>query len=442
MRNLDLEPLLARAPRWKPYLIRLERVTRFERAIGQKAGHDRLSPVKWTLQDGLGRNRIFPFSFPVMASLWTRPDSKYLIACFTARDGRQLKRSTKTTDRRKAMKLAEQFEQEANAKRTAIQARRVISSLYKDLSGEELASQTLREFVTSFLSRKKPEVTQSTYAYYNGNLTRFLTSLGDRADKDIAEITRHDLTVYRNSLAETLNGKTVNHTMQCIKGLFREAKKDGFIVDDPGEFVEAVKARSVEVRRPFTLDEVKAVMAIANDEWRSMIKFGFYTGQRLSDIARLTWNNIDLKRGEIRIVTQKTGRRQLLPIAAPLLTHIESLTVSDDRNQPLHPTALGHVERTGKTGRLSNQFADLLISAGLRTAVKHDQEKGRDAARAKHELSFHALRHTATTLMKDGGIPASVVQDFIGHDDEAMSAHYTHTGTEALKKAAEALPDI
>lgn len=375
-----------------------------------------------------------------MASLWKRPDSKYWIACYTTPDGRQLKRSTKTTDKLKAKRLAETFEQEARTKRTAIQARRVLTGIYRDLSGEELPSQSVREFVTNYLVRKKPEVSLSTYAYYNGNLTRFLTWLGARADKDLSELSRTDLTVYRNHLAASLGGKTVNHTMQCIKSLFREAKKDGLIVDDPGEFVEAVKHRSDDVRRPFKLDELRAVLAVADDEWRSMIRFGLYTGQRLSDIAALTWNNIDLQKQEIRLQTRKTGRRIIIPIAAPLLAHVEKLPAGDDPRQPVHPTAFGYLERTGKTGRSSNQFADLLTAAGLRASNPHDQEKGRSAIRAKHELSFHSLRHTATSLMKEAGIPASVVQDFIGHDDEAMSAHYTHTGTDALKKAAAALP--
>jgi integrase len=31
-----------------------------------------------------------------------------------------------------------------------------------------------------------------------------------------------------------------------------------------------------------------------------MIRFGLYTGQRLSDIAALSWNNINLAKGELR----------------------------------------------------------------------------------------------------------------------------------------------
>lgn len=32
--------------------------------------------------------------------------------------------------------------------------------------------------------------------------------------------------------------------------------------------------------------------------------------------------------------------------------------------------------------------------------------------------------------------------ELIGHDSEKMSEHYTHVGQEAMRKAAEALPDL
>lgn len=38
--------------------------------------------------------------------------------------------------------------------------------------------------------------------------------------------------------------------------------------------------------------------------------------------------------------------------------------------------------------------------------------------------------------------PQAVVLELIGHDSEQMSQHYTHVGMEALKKAADALPDL
>jgi len=41
-----------------------------------------------------------------MASVVRRAKSRFWTACYTARDGRQLKKSTKTTDRRAAVQIA------------------------------------------------------------------------------------------------------------------------------------------------------------------------------------------------------------------------------------------------------------------------------------------------------------------------------------------------
>jgi integrase len=55
------------------------------------------------------------------------------------------------------------------------------------------------------------------------------------------------------------------------------------------------------------------------------------------------------------------------------------------------------------------------------------------------EISFHALRHTTTSLMKNAGISPAVVQDIIGHDSEAISAHYTHIDDAAKRSALQKL---
>ena len=71
------------------------------------------------------------------------------------------------------------------------------------------------------------------------------------------------------------------------------------------ERVTLLKRRDRFERRPFTIDELKRILKVADDEWRGMILFGLYTGQRLGDIATLTWQNLDLQRAELRLVTTK-----------------------------------------------------------------------------------------------------------------------------------------
>jgi hypothetical protein len=105
--------------------------------------------------------------------------------------------------------------------------------------------------------------------------------------------------------------------------------------------------------------------------------------------------------------------------------------------------AFATVHRQSRSGNLSNQFADLLAQAGLRDKSPHRSKgKGCGSHRASNRLSFHSLRHTAVSLLKDAGIPEAVVMELVGHDSKAMSAHYTHVGAEALEKAVAALPEI
>jgi len=52
---------------------------------------------------------------------------------------------------------------------------------------------------------------------------------------------------------------------------------------------------ALAIKRPFILNELRAVLDVADLEWKSMILFGLYTGQRLADIATLRWNKIRIQ---------------------------------------------------------------------------------------------------------------------------------------------------
>ena len=187
-----------------------------------------------------------------------------------------------------------------------------------------------------------------------------------------------------------------------------------------------------------------AVLSVADGEWKSMILFGLYTGQRLSDIAGLIWANLDLQARELRLVQRKTGKRINLPLAGSLLAHVESLPSSDDPSTPIHPRAYALMERVGRVAGLSGQFADLLAQAGLRNQQPHRRThgKGSGIGNSQAGISFHSLRHSAVSFLKESGVPESVVMEMVGHDSVEISRHYTRSGKEAMIRAAEAFPDL
>jgi integrase len=377
-----------------------------------------------------------------VASITKKPRSRYWFACFRDLQGKQRRLSTKQTDRKKAMKVAEQYEQISQHKVPVHTVRQTLAELAREAYGETFPSATVREFIEAWLKNKAPPVVaRSTHDFYRKSMMKFLEFLGPAAELDLSAVTRRMITEFRNKVAQKASATTTNHDLKSIKLLFRSARRDGYIIEDPSEFVESVRKSSEDARRPFTVSEIRSVIDVADKEWKSLVLFGLYTGQRLADLASLRWDNIDLTRNEIRIKTRKTGKRLSIPMALPLKTHIESLAVG--REGYLHPKAAATVTSQKRSGTLSNQFADVLAQAGLRDKAPHRSKgKGRDAKRSSNGLSFHALRHTAVSLLKDAGIPEAVVMELVGHDSKAMSAHYTHVGTEALAKAVAALPEI
>jgi len=381
-----------------------------------------------------------------MASIRQRAGTKFWFACFTLPNGRRVQRSTKEANRKKAQQIADKWEAVTRARVTARQTQKVIADLYRAITGEHLVFPTVREYFDSWVARKKPETAPSTYRFYHDKARRFVNWLGNRADQQIALITRDDILEFRVAELARVAPRSVNHSIKFLRMVFKTAKEDGKYHDEnPAAGVKVAKLRDASRRRGFTIPEIKRVLKIANDEWRSLICFGLYTGQRIGDLARLTWQNVDLDRDEIRFVSRKTGRTMIIPIAPPLRTQIESLPAGDDTQQPLHPRAFASVEKSGGVKTLSRQFYELLADAGLAKTKAHrktESAPGRDGARELSQISFHSLRHTATSLMKNAGINASVVMDIIGHESEAISAHYTHIDEETKRKAIALLPAI
>ena len=379
-----------------------------------------------------------------MATVIKQPTSQFWTAVFRDSDGKQCKRTTRETNKRRAQAVADQFERAAQGKGNLQRIAQSWRDFVREHYGATLPSSTVREYCENWLALRKVETALATHRRYRNAIDHWLAFLRSDAGRGMDEITREQITAFRNQrLAESAT-LTANTELKIIKMIFRNARQEDYLLKDPAEAVKTVKNRQSVERRPFTIDELRAILSLADPEWQSLIKFGLYTGQRLGDLASLTWTQIDLERGVIRMTTRKTGKPLQIPIATPLREHLLSMPSSDDPRAPVHPRAHATISaQFERVGTLSNQFSDLLIAAGLRGAQPHRSKGiGRSGKRVGSDLSFHSLRHTAVSLLKDAGVPDAVVMALVGHESSAMSMRYTHVGIDALTKAAETLPEL
>jgi len=379
-----------------------------------------------------------------MASLRRLPGSRYFIGCFTDHTGKRIQRSTKSTSRQAAMKIVMEWEGVTRAHATSAQFQRVLSAMHASLHGAPLAAPTLRTYAAQWFEHKARTTREVSLRNYKVAVNDFVEAVGDAADKPIHFITTGTITAWQNASADRASNRTALNKLKIVRTLFQSAWREGHLPDgNPAAKVEALK-KEESTRRPFTLPELKRVLkACGGGPWRGMVLLGLYTGQRLKDLASLTWRAVNLEENEINLTTSKTGRAQSIPIAPPLRAFLVNLEAGDDPDQPLfsklHPLAV----RAGGTSALSQAFHGILCDAGLATPwSKQSTGKGRSAPRTKNAVTFHSLRHTATTLLKKAGASEAVAMDLIGHDSKAVSANYTHVDAASKRAAIAKLPDI
>ena len=385
-----------------------------------------------------------------MASLRRHARSPFFFACFTGEDGKRYQRSTgirangTVTARRQAQKIADEFEDVARRKQTARQVQKVFHEIYQEVTGDVLPDQSLRQFTENWLKDKKGAIAPRTLGFYRSRVDSFLADLGRRADMPVFQITEADVRAWRDGESNRVSASTTNHGLKVLRMLFGDAKKRNLIAENPAEALPILKRDTKTPRRPFTMAELTLLLKNVEGEWRSLVLFALYTGQRLGDLARLRWTAIDLDSKEIRFSTDKTDRNQKIPICKPLMSHIGSLEKPEKSDVPLHPEAFDLVARQGKPSTLSRQFHDLMSKAELVIKRPHRKQEKEDKSRRRvaSALTFHSFRHTLTSMLKNAGVSSSIAEEIVGHDSAEMNRIYTHFEASTLKLAMESLPDV
>ena len=268
-----------------------------------------------------------------MASIHRRPNSPYWHAAFTLPDGRRTLRSTGTRNKKQAHAIALELEKASRAGRdkrfTERKARDAIGAIYEIANEEPLAIYRVSDFLASWLRGKALETRESTVSQYTTTVSHLLKSLGAKASLSMDAITILDAETFRDGLGHRLSPTTANKNLKIARVIWGDAIAKRVASENPFKLVKTLKT-GPGTRKGFTEEQVRALLEVASPSWRGMIILGYYLGQRLGDISRLTWQNVDVAKGEVTLVTQKTGRAMTIPLAPPALAYLLSLKAPDN----------------------------------------------------------------------------------------------------------------
>ncbi len=372
-----------------------------------------------------------------MATVIRRDESRYWIACFTDRNGRQLKRSAKTTDRNQAMRVAvelERVEQQARAgSLTTAQLRKVLNDVSEKVNGDSLAVPSVADYLNGWLDGVKARRATGTHVRYGNSVRLFLAHLGPREKKPMTSVTPAEVEGFLNwRLNSGAAPKTAIVDVKTLKSAFRRAELYGIILKNPVVAVQLPKDESSE-RGIFTQEEVQKLIGAAPSlEWQTLILLGYFLGARLGDCVQMQWENVLPAEGVIVYLQKKTGKKVIIPMHFHILEHLDYLKTFGTAGF-LCPK-LATKGPGGKHG-LSESFKRIVVGAGIDPGVI--EGKG---TRKFTQRTFHSLRHSFNSILANAGVSDELRMKLTGHSSKEMNKRYTHLEVSTLRSAVTTMP--
>jgi integrase len=132
---------------------------------------------------------------------------------------------------------------------------------------------------------------------------RELDSLISRfGEKAVGQITKADVLAYRAELGKvTARGKEtklsaarINKMLNPLRQILNEAA-DRFNFPTPCQNIKQLRIKRTDVD-PFSLEEVKSILATVREDFRDYFTVRFFTGMRTGEVDGLKWKYIDFER--------------------------------------------------------------------------------------------------------------------------------------------------
>jgi integrase len=217
------------------------------------------------------------------------------------------------------------------------------------------------------------------------------------------------------------SNRTVNIEMEFLRRIFNKAVKWEMLERNPFDVGEDLFYKdTIKRERVLTEEEVKRLIDACPGYLKSIVITAIYTGLRKGDILNLRWKDVDLERGLIRLLEQKTGKTRNIVLNSDMKSLLQNLPVKGECVFPnKHRKPFTDIKRS---------FQTALKDAGI------EQRKDR-----REKIVFHTLRHTCINLLTEKGADTTMVKNYVAHASEEMTERYTHLSEEYARRTAEIL---
>lgn len=273
---------------------------------------------------------------------------------------------------------------------------------------------------------------ENTVAAYRNDLTQFhdfITRQGRLQDGGWEELTRDDLVNYILWLKEReYASATVARKVAAMKSFCGYLVRSDAVEDNPAEELDSPKVKK-QLPTALSTGEVESLLALPAQNGESpkalrdtaLLEMLYATGMRVSEVAGLTLEDLDLGAGTVRCLG-KGSKERVMPLYEEACTAISAYLENGRPRLASHHADERTLFLNPRGEKLTRQGLWLIIKGYARQLGLEDR------------VTPHTLRHSFATHMLNGGAGLREVQRLLGHANISTTQVYTHITRERLRE--------
>ena len=283
-----------------------------------------------------------------------------------------------------------------------------------------------------YLSKVR-NLSENTLRSYQTDLLAF-EQWCSREGVEVAKVDHRNLRLYLAYLKQAqYSAKTLNRHLSSLRGFYKWMQREKLIATDPALALSNPRAPR-NLPHTMTDSDVNRLLESCDSSTavglrdRAFLEFLYATGARISEVATLKLEQIDLQNGTVRLFG-KGSKERIVPLYESAIEWLKKYLRSS------RPTLLLK-DKTGRTHSalfISVRGNDMSADSLRKVFSSYLAAAGLDSS-----LSPHAMRHTYATELLGGGADLRIVQELLGHESLSTTQVYTHLSVDRLKEAAKA----
>lgn len=306
----------------------------------------------------------------------------------------------------------------------------------KHIKNSNAKKHTVAELIERYIETELPN-RKSDQGKYNMQLTWWKKQVGayllssldpiilaeyrDKLSKEKCSIPRKGMEPKESE--KTLSNATINRYMASLSTVLSVAVKEyGWLDENP--MLKVTKKKEPRGRVRFLTD--KEVQKLLSESFKQSYELylcvfiALSTGARYSEIANLTWKNVDLEHRQFHFLDTKNG---------------------DDRGVAITSNVYDELIKFQKIRNIKSDY--LFATKDGRTIIylRGQFENALEKAKIK-DFHFHDLRHTAASYLAKNGCSLLEIATILGHKTLAMVQRYAHLTKDHSAQVLERMNNV